>query len=140
MHDLVYQSNLNEEKYKLTNKQRKQLQHEIKIYVEKYFKSKLGNAADYCKVIIWNDLLVIRAEKLLTQVEKYIIQTQTQTPTGCDRVKEVRMQVAKQHSIDNLTYFEEKLGAKCIHLSYDVNPSEDFWVQVMVFDHVLIDL
>jgi len=54
-------------------------------------------------------------------------------------VKAARMQVAKQHSIDNLPYFEEKLGAKCIHQTYDVESENDFWIHVMVFDQVLIE-
>jgi uncharacterized protein YbcI len=135
VHDFVNQFSDKEKEYKLTNKNRKQLQHEIKIYAENYFKSKLGKAADYCKVIIWNDVLVIRAEKFLTQPEKFIVET----PTGCEMVKAARMQVAKSHSIDNLTYIEEKLGAKCIHLTYDVDSCNDYWIQVMVFDQVLIE-
>ena len=148
MPDLAFLSNLKEEspnkqkyncskpaEYKLSNKQRKQLQHEFKIYMEKYFKSKLGKGVDYTRVIIWDDMLIIRGEKFLTEPEKYIVQTSS----GQDVVKAARMQVAKQHSIDNLPYFEEKLGAKCIHQTYDVESENDFWIHVMVFDQVLIE-
>lgn len=125
-------NNLND--YKLSNKQRKQLQHEFKIYMEKYFKDKLGKGVDYTKVIIWDDMLIIRGEKFLTEPEKYIINN-----SGSDMVKAARMQVAKQHSIDNLPYFEEKLGARCIHQNYDVESENDYWIHVMVFDQRLIE-
>ena len=32
---------------KLNERQRKQMQHELKIYMEKYFKQKLGKSVDY---------------------------------------------------------------------------------------------
>jgi len=128
--------NINNSKdFNFSYKRRKQLQHEIKLYMEKYFKVKLGKGVDYTKVIIWDDMLIIRGEKFLTEPEKYIVQT----PLGCEMVKAARMQVAKQHSLDNLAFFEEKLGAKCIHQTYDVESENDFWIHVMVFDRVLVD-
>jgi uncharacterized protein YbcI len=54
-------------------------------------------------------------------------------------VKAARLQVAKKHSDDNLSYFEEKLGAKCIHQTYDVESENDYWIHVMVFDRVFIE-
>lgn len=134
MHDLINMFSDKEDGY-LTNKKRKTLQHEIKSYMQAYFKNKLGKASDYGKVIIWNDMLILRGQYFLTQPEKYIIQT----TAGCELVKAARMQVAKQHSIDNLAYFEEKLGAKCIQQIYDVDAKNDYWIQVMIFDKVLIE-
>lgn len=61
--------------YPLNSRQRKQMQHEIKVYMEKYFKGKLGQAADLFKVIIWHDMVIIRAEKILSDSEKYIAET-----------------------------------------------------------------
>lgn len=122
--------------YSLTYKQRKQLQHEIKNYATKYFKNLLVKAAEYHKVMIWNDMLIIRAKNLLTEAEKQIIQL----PGGNEKVKETRMQVAKQFAVDNSAYLEEKLGAKCIHQMYDVDPKQDFWIHSMVFDKVLIEV
>ena len=133
--NLINQFYEKEATYSITSKQRKQLQHEIKSYMQSYFKNKLGKASDFAKVIIWNDMLILRGQYFLTQPEKYIIQT----PVGCDMVKAARMLVAKQHSIDNLTYLEEKLGAKCIHQTYDVDAKNDYWIQVMIFDKVLIE-
>lgn len=121
--------------YPLNNKNRKQLQHEIKIYLEKYFKSRLGIAAELFKIIIWHDMLIFRAEKILSEPEKYI----TQMPTGCQLVRAARMEVAKQHSLDNLLYFEEKLGAKCIRETYDVDAEKDSFIHVVIFDKILID-
>jgi hypothetical protein len=49
------------------------------------------------------------------------------------------MQVAKQHSIENTPYFEEKLQAKSIHQAYDIEPENDFWIHVIVFDRCLTE-
>ncbi|WP_419658835.1 putative protein DUF2294 [Desulfosarcina variabilis str. Montpellier] len=124
------------DKYPLTNKDRKKLQHEIKIYMEKYFKSKLGQAAENFKIFIWSDMLIFRAEKILSPPEKYI----AQKLKGSQFVRKARMEVAKQHSLDNLSYLEKKLKAKCIRQSYDVDAEKDFFIHVMVFDKVFIDV
>lgn len=121
--------------FKLINKERRQLQHEFKIYLEKYFKDLLGKSVDHIKITIWADLLIIQGEGFLTQPEKYI----ATTPKGSTLVKASRMQVAKQCAVDNTAYFEEKLGAKCIYQTFDVDANKNFWIQVIVFDQLLID-
>lgn len=120
---------------KLDDRQRRQLQHELKLYMEKYFKKKLGKGVDYTRIIIWEDMLIIRGERFLTDPELYIIQT----PTGKEVVRAARMQVARQHSIDNLEYFEKVLQAKAIHQTYDIEPEKDFWIHVVVFDRMLTE-
>jgi uncharacterized protein YbcI len=120
---------------RLNEQQRKQLQHELKIYMEQYFKAKLGKGVDHTKVVIWDDMLVIRGERFLTEPERYIVET----PAGKEVVRAARMQVAKQHSIDNNPYFEEVLNAKALHQVYDVEPENDFWMHVVVFDRKLTE-
>lgn len=119
----------------MNEKQRKQMQHELKIYMEKYFKQKLGKGVDYTKVIIWEDMLIIRGEGFLTEPEKYIVET----TAGKDVVNSARMQVAKQHSIDNMPYLETILGAKAIHQTYMIEAENDFWMHVVIFDRVLTE-
>lgn len=121
--------------YKFTNKQRRQLQHEFKNHLEKYFKDLLGKGLDYTKVTIWDDMVIIRGERFLTETEKVI----TQTSKGCELVNEARMQVVHHYIKDNLTYFEEKLGAKCIHHAHEIDSKKDYWVHLMIFDQLLID-
>jgi uncharacterized protein YbcI len=120
---------------KLNERQRKQLQHELKIYMEKYFKQKLGKGVDNTTIIIWEDMLVVRGEGFLTEPEKYIVET----TAGKDVVNSARMQVARQHSIDNLPYFETILGAKAIHETYMIEAENDFWMHVVVFDRILTE-
>jgi len=117
----------------LSETQRKQLQHEFKIYMEKYFKQKLGKGVDYTKIVIWDDMLVIRGEGFLTMPEKYI----NETPSGREVVRAARMQVVKQHALDNIPYFEGRLKAKAIHQAYELEPEKDFWMHVVVFDRIL---
>lgn len=121
--------------FRLNEQQRKQMQHEIKLYMEKYFKQKLGKGVDYTRITIWEDMLIIRGERFLTEPEKYIVQT----PSGKDVVRAARMQVAKQHSIDNTDYFEKILHARSVHQTYDIEPENDFWIHVIVFDHCLTE-
>lgn len=116
-------------------RQRRQLQHELKIYMDKYFKEKLGKGVDSSKIIISNDMLIIRGERFLTEPEKFIVAT----AAGNEVVNQARMHVAKQHSIDNMPYFEKLFGAKAIHETYMVEAEKDFWMHTIVFDRVLTD-
>lgn len=117
----------------LDEQERKRMQHELKIYMEQYFKSKLGKGVDHTKVTIWEDLMVIRGEGFLTEPEKYIVNT----AAGQDVVNASRMRVAKQHSRDNVPYFEKLLEAKVIHEAFLVDAQKDFWMHVLVFDTML---
>jgi uncharacterized protein YbcI len=120
----------------LTNKQRKQLQHELKLHVEKYGKLLIGKGSDYTKLTIWDDMMILRCEGFLTEPEKII----SATPLGSSLINKSRMQIAEQFGKDTLSYFEAKLGAKCIHQSYDVESEKDFFIYIMVFDKFLIDI
>jgi len=115
---------------KLSEQQRKQLQHEIKIYMEQYFKQKLGKGVDYTKITIFEDMLIIRGEGFLTEPEKFI----AQTPSGRKTIRAARTHVVLQHWHDNKNYIEEKLNAKVIHHIYDIDPEKDFWMHAVVFD------
>lgn len=120
---------------KLDERQRKQMQHELKVYMEQYFKKKLGKGVDYTKVVIWEDMIVIRGERFLTDPEIYIVQT----PAGKEVVRAARMEVARQHAIDNVPYFEERFQAKAIHQTYDIEPESDFWMHIVIFDRILTE-
>jgi uncharacterized protein YbcI len=120
---------------KLNDHQRKHIQHELKVYLEQYFKQKLGKGVDYTKVIIWDDMLIVRGEGFLTETEKYIVAT----PSGKELVRAARMQVAKQHALENVPYFEEKLQAKAKNQTYDIEPENDFWIHAIIFDRVLTE-
>jgi uncharacterized protein YbcI len=80
-------------------------------------------------------MLIVRGERFLTEPEKYIVQT----ASGKEVVRAARMEVAKQHSIDNMSYFEERLNARAIHQAYDIEPEKDFWIHVVVFDRCLTE-
>lgn len=73
--------------------------------------------------------------KFKLYMEKYIVATES----GKDVVNAARRQVAKQHSIDNIPYFEEELKAKVIHQMYEIEAENDFWMHAMVFNRELTD-
>ncbi len=118
---------------KLSEQQRKKLQHEFKIHMEQYFKQILGKGVDYTKVTICEDMLIIRGEGFLTEPEKFIAQTHL----GRRTIRASRSHVAMQHWHDNIRYFEEKLNAKVIHNIGGMEPDRDFWINIMVFDRCL---
>lgn len=118
---------------RLSEQERKRLQHEFKIYMEQYFKRKLGKSVDFTKIIICEDMLIIRGEGFLTDPEKFIVKT----PAGIDAIRSSRMHVVKQHVVDNMDYFEKNLGARAMHQTYEVEPENDFWMHAIVFDRTL---
>ncbi len=118
---------------RLSEQQRKQLQHEIKIYMQQYFKQKLGKGVDYTKITIYEDMLIIRGEGFLTEPEKFI----AQTSSGRKTIRASRTHVVLQHWHDNKKYFEEKLNAKVIHNIFDIEPENDFWMNTIVFNRCL---
>ncbi|MEN6351725.1 MAG: Na-translocating system protein MpsC family protein [Syntrophomonas sp.] len=121
------------QEFKYDDRQRKQKQHELKIYLDKYFKEKLGKGEDLTKITITNDMLIIRGKRFLTEPEKFI----AATAEGNEVINQSRMHVARRHSIDNMPYFEKFLGAKVIHESCTVEAQKDFWMHVIIFDRVL---
>ncbi|KAF1085883.1 hypothetical protein SPSYN_00613 [Sporotomaculum syntrophicum] len=120
---------------RFSEQQRKQLQHEIKIYMQQYFKQKLGKGVDYTKITIFEDMLIIRGEGFLTEPEKFI----AQTSSGRKTIRAARTHVVLQHWHDNKKYIEEKLNAKVIHHIYDIEPENDFWMHAVVFDRNFFD-
>lgn len=124
-----------EQECRFDERQRKKKQHTLKIHMEKYFKEKLGKGPDHTRIIILNDMLVIRGERFLTEPEKFIVRT----VEGSKVINQSRMHVARQHSIDNMPFIEQLLGAKAIHETYMVEAESDFWMHVIIFDRVLAD-
>jgi uncharacterized protein YbcI len=118
---------------RLNEQELKRLQHELKIYMEKYFKRTLGKSVEATKINIVDDMLIIRGEGFLTDPEKFIVTT----PEGGDTVRAFRMRVVKQHIIDNIPYFERLFDAEAIHHTYEVEAHNDFWIHVIVFNRVL---
>lgn len=71
---------------KLDQRARKRMQHLFKVYLQQYFKEKLGKGVDYTNVLICDDIMVIRGEGFLTEPEKFIVQT----PSGKEVVRAAR--------------------------------------------------
>ncbi|HHV35555.1 MAG TPA: DUF2294 family protein [Syntrophomonadaceae bacterium] len=117
----------------MSEQERKRMQHEFKIYMEQYFKRTLGKSVETTKINIMEDMLIIRGEGFLTEPEKFIVMT----PRGKEAIRASRMHVVQQHVVDNLSFFENKLGAKAIHQTYDVEAEHDFWMHAIVFNRVL---
>ena len=123
----------NDARERMNEQQRKKMQHEFKIYMEQYFKRTLGKSVTTTKINIVEDMLIIRGEGFLTEPEKFIVRT----PRGKDAIRSSRMHVVEQHIVDNLPYFEKRLGAKGIHQAYEVEAENDYWMHIIVFDRVL---
>jgi uncharacterized protein YbcI len=118
---------------RLNEQQRKRLQHELKIYMEQYFKRTLGKSVDTTRITIVEDMLIIRGEGFLTEPEKFIVIK----AQGKDAVRAFRLHVVQQHIIDNIPYFEKLFNAKAVHQTYEVEAHNDFWIHAIIFDRVL---
>lgn len=110
-----------------------QLQIEFTTFMDEYFEQKLGQKIKSSTVTIGEDMVFIRGQGFLTEPEKYI----AQTAAGREVVNTARIQVARQHSVDNVPYFELRLDAKVIHQAFNIEAENDFWMHIMVFDRVL---
>jgi uncharacterized protein YbcI len=121
---------------KLSYKQSRQLQHEIKMQAEKYTKDLLGKGVNYTKVVIWDDMVIIQYKGFLTEPEKTI----AKTLKGSSLVKATRLQITNQIAIDSERYFEAMLGAKCLHQSFDIDTKKDLYVHILFFDKLLIKI
>ena len=86
---------------RLSEQERKRMQHEFKIYMEQYFKRTLGKSVETTKINIVEDMLIIRGEGFLTEPEKFIVMT----PRGKEAIRASRMHVVQQHVVDNLSFF-----------------------------------
>ncbi len=119
----------------LNEKQKKQMQHDLKVYMEKYWKQKLGKGVEYTRILLCEDVLMVGGEGFLTEPEHYIARDEA----GIRKVRESRMEVVYRHFEDNIPYFEEKLHAKVIRQLADVDVVNDFWMHVMFFDRILVE-
>jgi hypothetical protein len=73
--------------------------------------------------------------KVFDRTGKYILET----TAGKDLANNAPMQVAKQHSIDNMPYLEAALGVKAIRQSNLIEAENDFRMHIVVFDRVLTE-
>lgn len=86
-----------EEYERFNDRKRKKMQHDLKIYMEKYFKAKLGKGVDHTRIMIWEDTLIIRGEGFLTEPEKYIV------ATTAARMWSIRLACRLPNSIPSIT-------------------------------------
>lgn len=115
---------------KLNKQEVKQLQHEITIHAQKWTKEKIGKGSNYIKVIIHEDMVIYRGEGILTEPEKFI----TQVYSGGQIVREARRKVLTESWHELKEYLENKLNVKVIHHVFDIEPENDFWMHIVVFD------
>ena len=123
------------QRHRLNDQERRQLQHEFKIYMEKYFKDKLGKGVDKTKIVIWDDMLVIRGEGFNRAGkihQQYPVGkrggrggSNAGGKTACDRQRGL--------------FLNRGWGATAIHHAYELEPENDFWMHVIVFDRVLTE-
>lgn len=115
---------------RLNEQQIKQLQHEIKTYVQKFSKDNVGKGSDYIKCTIYDDLLIIRGSGFLSELENYL----AQTPSGCEKIKASREEIIERSAQEFKMYLEEKFGVNEIHRVFNVEPGNNYWIDIHVFD------
>lgn len=119
----------------LDDQQRCRIQHEIKVYIEQYFKNQIGKGFDNLRILISEDMLIIRGHGFLTETEKFIVKT----PQGRKVLRAARFEIARQRIHDNNPYFEGLFGAKIIYNTYDIDPEQEILTHLFIFDHKLAE-
>lgn len=114
----------------LSEAEKKQLQHEINIYVQKYSKETVGKGSDFIKSYIFEDMFIIRGEGFLSEAEKYL----SQTPSGCETVRASRMEGIRRFLDIYNQLLQEKFHALVVRNFFDVKPKTDSWAHMVVFD------
>jgi len=119
----------------LSDRERTNIQNEIKDFLVRYFKKKPGNGVAGLKVDLYKEMLLIRIEGFLTGPEKLT----ASTASGIETVRASLGQDAREVIDENMEILEKKLGAKVFHQSYDIDPEKDFATYLIVFDRILTD-
>ncbi len=119
----------------LSDKDRKEIQQEIKNYLVKYLKKNSDRETAVIKVDLYKDMMLIRLEGFLTDSEK----SDAGTQSGSEAVRNSRGQDAKQNIIANMETLEKKLNAKVFYQTFDIDPAKDFATFLFVFDRILTD-
>lgn len=115
-------------------KEIKKMQHEIKNYAEQTFKKTINKSVDYAQVDIYKDMIILRGKGFLTQAEKYIINS---SEDGIEKVKNTRLVIADQFSINCENVIEEITNAKILHQFTDLDVKNDFTVHIIILDRII---
>lgn len=121
--------------HKLSELKIKQFQHEIKNHIQQFSKDNVGKGSDYVKCTIFEDMMILRGEGFLTELEKYV----ARTPSGSEKIKASRIEVIERSDEEFRIYLEQLLEAKELHRVYNVEPHNNFWMDIHVFDRRLTE-
>lgn len=119
----------------LSDKDRKDIQQDIKNHLVKYLKKNSNKDTAVIKVDLYKDMMLIRLEGFLTDSEK----SGAATPSGIEEIRNTRGQAARQNIIDNMETLEKTLDAKVFYHTFDIDPEKDFATFLFVFDRILTD-
>jgi len=116
--------------------ERKHIQHQIANYVKQCIKKKLDKGPDGMRVTISDNMIIIRIERYLTKMEKYVIEKE---PNGVETVRCMRTGAATGIINEGeIIFFMEKLvQAKAVYALYDSYPQDEYCVMLFMFDRIL---
>lgn len=114
-----------------SDKDRKEIQHKLKIFAEKYFKEHIEKSIDEVHVLICEDIIIGRGKGFLTGPEKSIVKN---TKDGAQKVNETRLLLADDFSdsVKNIVY--ELIGVPVINNYIEVDSINDFTMVVVILD------
>ncbi|MGG0717030.1 Na-translocating system protein MpsC family protein [Robertmurraya massiliosenegalensis] len=115
---------------------RKKIQHKIANYWKQCGKEKFDKGPDGTRVTIVDDLVIIRTERYLTKMERFVIDNESD---GAEYIRSLRVNVLdgaiqEGELISTIEKMVEATAIYCIHDSY---PSDEYCVMIIVFDRQL---
>jgi len=104
--------------------------------MKQYIKNKLDKGPDGMRVTITDNMIILRSERYLTRMEKYIIKNE---PTGVATVKSIRTDAVTGIINEGgpISFIEELVQAKAVYVVYDSYPQDEYCIIILVFDRIL---
>lgn len=115
---------------------RKQKQHKIGNYLKLCGKEKFDKGPEGIRVTIVDNFIIIRTERYLTKMEKFIIKNDS---GGAEQIRAVRENIISGmiHEGEAIPFIENLLDAKAIYCLHDSYPEDEYCIWLIVFDRQL---
>lgn len=112
---------------------RKQKQHKIGNYLKLCGKEKFNKGPEGIRVTIVDNFVIIRTERFLTKMEKFIIENQA---SGAEQIRSVRENVITGMINEGqvISFIENILDAKAVYSLHDSYPEDEYCIWMIVFD------
>jgi uncharacterized protein YbcI len=121
----------------LSEVEKKRKQHIIANYIKKYSKEKLDKGPEGMRVNLTDDLMIVRSEKYLTTLEKFLIE---KNDDAVETIREMRISAVNKLIEDGeiIKFIEKELNVRVTYCIYDSFPLDDYCLWLLIFDRKIV--